>query len=83
MKSDRGGEYFPHEFNTFCEENGIIHQCSTPRTPEKNGLAERKNRTFLGMVNALLLHAKLPFNLWGKALLTTCYVLNRILMKKN
>ena len=39
LRSDRGGEYFPHEFNKFCEEHGIIHQCSAPRTPEQNGLA--------------------------------------------
>ena len=83
LRSDRGGEYFPHEFNKFCEEHGIIHQCSAPRTPEQNGLTERKNRTYLEMVNALLLHAKLPFNLWGEALLATCHIVNRILTKKN
>ena len=82
VRSDRGGEYFPHEFNKFCEEHDIIHQCSTPRTPEQNGLAERKNRTYLEMVNALLLHAKLPFNLWGEALLSTCHIVNRIPTKK-
>ena len=34
-------------------------------------------------MNALLLHAKLNFNLWGEALLIVCYILNRIPMKKN
>lgn len=34
LRSDRGGEYFPNEFNAFCEENGIIHQCSAPHTPQ-------------------------------------------------
>ena len=28
LRSDRGGEYFANEFNLFCEQNGIIHQCS-------------------------------------------------------
>lgn len=45
LRSDRGGEYFMHDFNIFCEEHGIIHQCSAPYTPQQNGLAERKNRT--------------------------------------
>ena len=35
------------------------------------------------MVNVMLLHAKLNFNLWGEALLTVCHVLNKIPMKKN
>ncbi|KAL6345172.1 hypothetical protein AAG906_013656 [Vitis piasezkii] len=63
LRSDRGGEYFSSEFNSFCEEYGIIHECTAPYTPQHNGIAERKNRTFLEMVNAMLLHAKLNFNL--------------------
>jgi hypothetical protein len=44
--------------------------------------AERKNRTLVNMVNAMLLNAKLPNNLWGEALLTICCIHNRILSKK-
>ena len=83
LRSDRGGEYFSSEFNSFCEEYGIIHECTTPYTQQHNGIVERKNRTFLEMVNDMLLNAKLNFNLWGQALLTVCHILNRILMKKN
>jgi len=78
LRSDRGGEYFPTEFTLYCEENGIIHQTSAPYTPQQNGLAERKNRTLVDMVNAMILNAKLSFNLWGEALLTACHVHNRI-----
>ena len=45
LRSDRGGEYFPNDFNTFCEEHGIVHQRSAPYTQQKIGLAERKNKT--------------------------------------
>lgn len=83
LRSDRGGEYFPNDFNIFCEEHGIVHECSAPRTPEQNGLAERKNRTFQEMINAMLLHSELPLNLWGEALLAACHILNRIPLKKN
>jgi len=34
------------------------------------------------MVNAMLLNAKLPNNLWGEALFTVCHIHNRILSKK-
>ena len=83
FRSDRGGEYFSNDFNNFCEEHGIIHECSAPRTLEQNGLAERKNRTFLEMINAILLNVELPFNLWGEALFVACHILNRIPLRKN
>ena len=71
------------EFSSFCEESGIIHQATAPYTPQQNGLAERKNRTLVEMVNAMLINARLPTNLWGEALLTACYLHNRIPSRKS
>jgi hypothetical protein len=65
-----------------CEENGLIHQRSTPYTPQQNGLAERNNITLVDMLNAMIISVRLPFNLWGEALLTACHVHNRVLSKK-
>jgi transposase InsO family protein len=42
LRTDRGGEYFPHEFSTFCEEHEIVHQKSVPYTPQQNGLVKEK-----------------------------------------
>ena len=51
LRNDKGGEYFPNDFSTFCEKHGIIHQSSAPYTPKRNDLAEKKNRTLVDMVN--------------------------------
>ena len=75
-------EYFLNDFSTFCEEYGIIHQSSAPYTPQQNGLAERKNRTHVDMVNAMILSAELPFNLQGETLIIACHVHNRVPSKK-
>ena len=83
LRSDRGGEYFPNDFNAYCEKNRIIHQCSVPYTPQQNSLAERKNKTFQEMINAMLMHSELSLNLWGEALLAACHILIRIPLKKN
>ena len=48
-----------------------------PKTPELNGLAERKNRTIMERVRSMLAHAKLPNTFWAEALSTTMYVINR------
>ncbi|KAG8482437.1 hypothetical protein CXB51_023946 [Gossypium anomalum] len=81
LRSDRG-KYFSNEFNVLCEEQGVVHECFAPYTPQQNGLVERKNRTLANMVNSILLNVKLPYNLWGEALLTVCYILNIMPSKK-
>jgi hypothetical protein len=77
VRSDRGGEYI--SFNDFCEKEGIIHEVTPPYSPESNGVAERKNRTLKEMMNAMLVSSSAPNNLWGEALLTACFVQNRIM----
>ena len=54
MRSDRGGEFMSKEFLKYCEDNGIRRQLTVPRTPQKNGVAERKNRTILEMTRSML-----------------------------
>ena len=78
LRSDRGGEYFSHEFDSFCEEHGIIHERTPPYSPQSNGIAERKNRTLTDLVNAMLDTAGLSNEWWGEAILTACHVLNRV-----
>ena len=47
IHSDHGGEFENSEFRDLCEETGIEHNFSAPRTPQQNGVAERKNRTLI------------------------------------
>src|SRR3954462_7958723 len=78
VRSDRGGEYFSSEFDSFCAEHGIIHERTPPYSPQSNGVAERKNRTLTDLVNAMLDTSGLSKAWWGEAILTTCHVLNRV-----
>lgn len=82
LRSDRGGEYNTTLLRDFCEQNGIIHEFTAPYSPQQNGIAERKNRTLKEMLNAMLLSSGLPVNMWGEAVLSACYILNRIPHKK-
>nr|AAX92974.1 retrotransposon protein, putative, Ty1-copia sub-class [Oryza sativa Japonica Group]AAX96512.1 retrotransposon protein, putative, Ty1-copia sub-class [Oryza sativa Japonica Group]ABA93276.1 retrotransposon protein, putative, Ty1-copia subclass [Oryza sativa Japonica Group] len=78
FRSDRGGELFLNEFDLFYEEHGIIHKRTHPYFPESNGIAERKNRTLIDLVNAMLHTAELLKAWWREALLTSNHVLNRV-----
>ena len=85
LRTDRGGEFTSLEFNSFCEQNGIKRQLTTAYTPQQNGVAERKNRTIMNMVRAMLYEKKVPRVLWAEAVNWSNHVLNRCptLMVKN
>ncbi|GJR58703.1 zinc finger, CCHC-type containing protein [Tanacetum coccineum] len=74
LRSDRGGEYFSTKFSSYSKSQGLIHQRTTPYTPQHDGVAERKNKVLQDMINAMLVSANLLKNLWGEALLTACHV---------
>ena len=44
IRSDGGREFDNVDIDFFCEPNGIKHEFSTPRTPQQNEVAKRKNR---------------------------------------
>jgi transposase InsO family protein len=46
LRSDNGGEFTSNEFRDFCEEQGIKRQFSTTRTPQQNGVVERKTKLY-------------------------------------
>ncbi|GJZ42720.1 putative ribonuclease H-like domain-containing protein [Tanacetum coccineum] len=66
-------------FIELCGEKGIKRDYSNPRTPQQNGVAERKNRTLIEAARTMLADSKLPTMFWTEAVSTACYVLNRVL----
>ena len=49
-----------------------------PGTPQQNGVAERRNRTLMEMVRSMISYFSVPISLWGEALKTAMYILNRV-----
>ena len=78
IRSDRGGEYTSELFKEYCAREGIIHEYAIPYTPQQNGVAERRNRTLMDMVRSMMSHAGLSLYLWGEAINTAQYILNRV-----
>ncbi len=66
--SDGGGEYSSNEFKEYLKEEGIIHRITPPYTPERNGIAERYNRTIIEKVRSMIYFKKVEKSFWGKRL---------------
>ncbi|KAJ9535203.1 hypothetical protein OSB04_un001716 [Centaurea solstitialis] len=83
IRSDNGTEFKNADLNSFCDEKGIEKQYSAPRTPQQNGVAERRNRTLIEAARTMLADSKLPITFWAEAVNTACYVQNRVLVVKS
>ncbi|GJX03122.1 retrovirus-related pol polyprotein from transposon TNT 1-94, partial [Tanacetum coccineum] len=82
IRTDHGREFDNEvQFGKFCNANGITHNFSAPRTPQSNGVVERKNRTLQEMSRTMLNEQSLPQKFWCNAVDTSTYILNRILIR--
>lgn len=66
LQSDNGKEYCNGEFYQFLE---------------KNGIAERMNRTLVEMARCMMRQSDVPMVFWAEAIFTACYVRNRCISK--
>ncbi|GJY64684.1 putative ribonuclease H-like domain-containing protein [Tanacetum coccineum] len=82
IRCDNGTEFKNKEMNDFCANKGIRREFSNARTPQQNGVAERKNRTLIEAARTMLADSLLPVIFWAEAVNTACYVLNRVLVTK-
>ncbi|GJU97992.1 ribonuclease H-like domain-containing protein [Tanacetum coccineum] len=82
IRCDNGTEFKNHAMNELCAKKGIKREFSVARTPQQNGVAERKNRTLIKAARTMLADSLLPIPFWAEAVNTACYVLNRVLVTK-
>ncbi|GJW02701.1 putative ribonuclease H-like domain-containing protein [Tanacetum coccineum] len=79
IRSDNGTEFKNKVMDDFCREKGIKREYSVARTPQQNGVAERKNRTLIEAARTMLADSKLPTTFWAEAVSTACYCIFTIL----
>ncbi|KAK2452382.1 putative mitochondrial protein [Trifolium repens] len=78
LKTDNAKEYFESSLREYLDSHGIIHQSSCVNTPQQNGVAERKNRHILEVARSLMFTTHVPKFLWGEAVSTATYLINRM-----
>uniref|UniRef100_A0A2N9E5R8 Integrase catalytic domain-containing protein n=1 Tax=Fagus sylvatica TaxID=28930 RepID=A0A2N9E5R8_FAGSY len=78
LRTDCGGEYSKHEFQSFCSSTGVLHQFTCPHTSQQNGVAERKHRHIVDKGLTLMSQASLPLTFWPYAFSTSVFLINRL-----
>ncbi|GJT87698.1 ribonuclease H-like domain-containing protein [Tanacetum coccineum] len=67
IRCDNGTEFKNAKLIELCGEKGIKRDYSNARTPQQNGVAERKNRTLIEAARTMLADSKLPTMFWTEA----------------
>nr|GFB07674.1 retrovirus-related Pol polyprotein from transposon TNT 1-94 [Tanacetum cinerariifolium] len=80
VRTDKGIEFLNQTLHAYFAAEGIQHQTSVARTPEQNGVVERRNRTLVEAARTMLSTAKVPLFFWAEAIATACFTQNRSLV---
>nr|GFC05254.1 hypothetical protein [Tanacetum cinerariifolium] len=67
IQTDNGTEFVNQTLRDYYEEVGISHETSVARSPQQNGVVERRNRTLIEATRSMLIYAQAPLFLWAEA----------------
>nr|GFA35745.1 hypothetical protein [Tanacetum cinerariifolium] len=82
VRTDNGTEFKTKTLAKLFDKVGITQQFSAARTPQQNGVVERRNRTLVEAARTMLTFANLPVFLWAEAIATACFTQNCSIIHK-
>ncbi|GJR41807.1 retrovirus-related pol polyprotein from transposon TNT 1-94 [Tanacetum coccineum] len=82
IRTDNGTEFKNQILKEYFDSVGISHQASSVRTPQQNGVVERRNRTLVEAARTMLIFSHAPLFLWAEAIATACYTQNRSIIHR-
>ncbi|GJR45484.1 integrase, catalytic region, zinc finger, CCHC-type containing protein [Tanacetum coccineum] len=81
IRTDNGTEFVNQTLREYYEKVGISHETSVARSPQQNGVVERRNRTLIEAARTMLIYAKALLFLWAEAVATACYTQNHSIIR--
>nr|GFB47820.1 retrovirus-related Pol polyprotein from transposon TNT 1-94 [Tanacetum cinerariifolium] len=81
IRTNNGTEFKNHVLKVYFDSVGISHQMSSVRTPQQNGVVERRNRTLVEAARTMLIFSRAPLFLWAEAIATACFTQNRSIIQ--
>nr|GEY56741.1 retrovirus-related Pol polyprotein from transposon TNT 1-94 [Tanacetum cinerariifolium] len=81
IRTDNGTEFVNQTLRDYYEEVGISHETSVARSPQQNGVFERRTRTLIKVACTMLIYAQDPLFLWAEVVATACFTQNRSIIR--
>ncbi|GJW08411.1 retrovirus-related pol polyprotein from transposon TNT 1-94, partial [Tanacetum coccineum] len=81
LRTDNGTEFVNQTLREYYEKVGISHETFVARSPQQNGVVERRNRTLIKVARTMLIYAKALLFLWAEAVATACYTQNHSIVR--
>nr|GEY66966.1 hypothetical protein [Tanacetum cinerariifolium] len=82
IRTDNGTEFKNQVLKQYFDYVGISHQMSSVRTPQQNGVVERRNRTLVEAARTMLIFSHAPLFLWAEEIATACFTQNRSIIHR-
>nr|GEU30699.1 retrovirus-related Pol polyprotein from transposon TNT 1-94 [Tanacetum cinerariifolium] len=73
VHTDNRIEFKNHVLKEYFDSVGITHETFTAKTPQQNGVLERRNRTLVEAARTMLIFSHALLFLWAEAIATACY----------
>ncbi|GJT67902.1 putative ribonuclease H-like domain-containing protein [Tanacetum coccineum] len=81
LRTNNGTKFVNQTLREYYEKIGISHEISVARSPQQNGVVERRNRTLIKAARTMLIYAKALLFLWAEAVAIACYTQNRSIIR--
>nr|GFA88346.1 retrovirus-related Pol polyprotein from transposon TNT 1-94 [Tanacetum cinerariifolium] len=81
IRTDNGTEFVNQTLRDYYEEVGISHETSVARSPQQNGVVERRNHTRIEVARTMLIYAQTLLFLWAEAVATAYLTHNRSIIR--
>nr|GEX96933.1 integrase, catalytic region, zinc finger, CCHC-type, peptidase aspartic, catalytic [Tanacetum cinerariifolium] len=82
IRTDNGTKFKNQVLKEYFDSFGISHQVSSVRTPQQNGVVERRNWTLIEAARTMLIFSRAPLFLWAEAIATACFTQNRSIIHR-
>nr|GEW20015.1 hypothetical protein [Tanacetum cinerariifolium] len=76
IRTYNGTEFVNQTLRDYYEQVGISHETSVARTPQQNGVVERRNHTLVEVARTMLSFAQAPLFIWVEAIATAFQVVD-------
>nr|GFA24330.1 hypothetical protein [Tanacetum cinerariifolium] len=82
IRTDNDTKFKNQALKDYFDSVGISHQMSSVRTPQQNGVVERRNRTLVEAARTMLIFSRAPLFLWAEAIATACFTQNHSIIHR-